>query len=74
MPALIVLSLYGILILLYIITCFFIAYHLVNFSINSGLKVLTISVFVFLAAGLLIYNLAVFFSIDWNFLFYNLIT
>jgi hypothetical protein len=73
MPAIIVLFLYGILMLLYIITCFFIVYHLVNFSINSGLKIVTICVFVFLAAGLMIYNMAVFFSIDWNNLFYNLI-
>ncbi|HCU70735.1 MAG TPA: hypothetical protein DIC35_03185 [Candidatus Moranbacteria bacterium] len=73
MPALIILSLYSILILFYIITCFFIVYHLVNFSVHSSLKILNVSVFVFLAIGLLIYNVAIFFSIDWNSLVYKLI-
>lgn len=73
MPALIILALYGVLILLYIITCFFVVYHLANFSLNSPMKVIMLFTFVLLAGGLLAYNGLLFFSIDWNSLVYNLI-
>lgn len=73
MPALIILALYSILLILYIITCFFVIYHLVNFSLRSELKVVMVVAFVLLAAGLVAYNALLFFSIDWNALVYNLI-
>jgi hypothetical protein len=73
MPAIILLALYGIVILLYVITCFFIVYHLVNFSVNYAMKIFTLFVFIVLASGLLVSNGLLFFSIDWNYLIYNLI-
>jgi len=63
---LILLSLYSIIILIYIIVSFFIVYHLVKYSINSELKIIMLFFFVLVSAGLLISNLALFFSIDWN--------
>jgi hypothetical protein len=74
MPALIILAMYSVLIILYIITCFFVVYHLVNFSLNPQMKVSMLISFVLLAGGLLAYNGLLFFSIDWNDLVYNLIT
>jgi hypothetical protein len=74
MLSLVILSLYGILILLYVVTCFFIAYHLVNFSLDSAMKIITLVVFIVLSAGLLAYNVLIFFSIDWNFLISTLMS
>lgn len=74
MPALIILALYSILVFLYAITCFFILYHLVNFAINSEIKIAMIIVFILLASGLIFYNGLLFFSIDWNYLISNLIS
>jgi hypothetical protein len=74
MPALIILALYSILVFLYVITCFFILYHLVNFAINSEIKIAMIIVFILLASGLIFYNGLLFFSIDWNYLISNLIS
>ncbi len=74
MPALIILALYSVLIFLYVITCFFILYHLVNFAINSEIKLAMLVAFILLATGLLFYNGLLFFSIDWNYLISNLIS
>lgn len=74
MLSLVILALYGILILLYVITCFFIAYHLVNFSLDSAMKIVTLIVFIILSSGLLAYNVLLFFSIDWDFLISNLMS
>ena len=73
MPALIILALYSILIILYVITCFFVVYHLVNFSLHSELRIIMLIAFVLLSTGLLAYNGLLFFSIDWNYLIYTLI-
>ena len=74
MPALIALAFYSFLIFLYLITCFFIIYHLVNFSVNSTLKTAMITTFILFATGLLFSNGLFFFSINWNDLISNLIS
>ncbi|KKR21250.1 MAG: hypothetical protein UT50_C0010G0018 [Candidatus Moranbacteria bacterium GW2011_GWA2_39_41] len=66
MITLVLLALYGIIILTFLIVSFFIIYHLVTYSINSELKIIMLFLFVVVTAGLLISNLALFFSIDWN--------
>jgi hypothetical protein len=66
MISIIVLALYAIVVLIYVLTSLFIVYHLVRFSADSELKYLMLVVFVLVAFGLLIANLMLFFSIDWN--------
>lgn len=66
MITLILLALYLIVIFIYLIVSFFIVYHLVTYSINSELKTIMLIFFVIVSTGLLLSNLALFFSIDWN--------
>lgn len=66
MITLILLAFYLLIIFIYLIISFFIVYHLVTYSINSELKIIMLFFFVIVSAGLLISNLALFFSIDWN--------
>lgn len=66
MAALIILVLYAIVIIIYVLISLFIVYHLVRFSVESELKVVMLVAFVFVTAGLLLANLMLFFSIDWN--------
>ncbi|MDO8240537.1 MAG: hypothetical protein Q7T51_00935 [Candidatus Moranbacteria bacterium] len=70
---LVLLALYGIIILTFLIVSFFIVYHLVTYSINSELNFIMLFLFVAVTAGLLISNLALFFSIDWNMLITDLL-
>jgi hypothetical protein len=63
---LILLSLYSIIILIYIITSFFIVYHLATYSINPNLKTIMLVFFIVVSIGLLASNLTLFFSIDWD--------
>lgn len=74
MASLIILALYAIIILIYILISFFIVYHLVKYSTVSEFKIVMLVFFVVMSAGLLISNLALFFSIDWNFLISDLFT
>ena len=66
MISIIILALYAIVVLIYILISLFIVYHLVRFSADSELKYLMLVVFVLVAFGLLVANMMLFFSIDWN--------
>jgi len=66
MFSLIILALYAIIILMYVIASFFVVYHLVKYSINSELKTVMLIFFVVVSTGLLLSNILLFFSIDWN--------
>jgi hypothetical protein len=66
MISIIILALYAIVVLIYVLISLFIVYHLVRFSADSELKYLMLVVFVLVAAGLLLANAMLFFSIDWN--------
>jgi hypothetical protein len=66
---LLVLALYGIIVLSYIIVYFFIIYHLYKYSINSSLNRLVMPIFVIVSTLLLLSNILLFFSIDWNMIF-----
>lgn len=72
MVSLIIFALYAVLILIYLLTSLFIVYHLVKYSVTSEMKIIMLVFFVVVSAGLLISNLALFFSIDWNALVLNL--
>lgn len=71
MISIIILALYAIVVLIYVLISLFIVYHLVRFSADSELKYLMLVVFVLVAAGLLLANAMLFFSIDWNSLISN---
>ncbi len=71
MISIIILALYAIVILIYVLISLFIVYHLVRFSADSELKYLMLVVFVLVAAGLLLANTMLFFSMDWNSLISN---
>lgn len=66
MPALIILALYAIIIIVYTLISFFIVYHLVKYSVDSEFKFVMLVFFVIISSGLLLSNIALFFSIDWN--------
>ena len=66
MLSLLVLVFYLVMMIFYILASFFIAYHLIKFSIASEIKVIMIFLFVSVSAGLIFSNVVLFFSIDWN--------
>ncbi|MDP1619493.1 MAG: hypothetical protein U0944_02265 [Candidatus Moranbacteria bacterium] len=72
MFSLFVLILYLILVSIYTLASLFIAYHLVKYSTASEIKTIVLLLFIAVSAGLLFSNLLLFFSIDWNSLFYKL--
>ncbi|HPN96190.1 MAG TPA: hypothetical protein PLK35_00325 [Candidatus Moranbacteria bacterium] len=67
-----ILALYAILVILFIITAFFIVYHLSKYSLNSSLNKIMLPIFIILSALLLLSNVLLFFSINWNSLLRNL--
>jgi hypothetical protein len=73
MASLIILSLYAIIILIYSLISLFIVYHLVKYSIDQELKTVMLVFFVVISVGLILSNLMLFFSIDWNLLMYKLL-
>lgn len=66
MLSLLVLVFYLLMMLFYILASFFIAYHLIKFSIASEIKIIMLLLFVSVSAGLIFSNVVIFFSIDWN--------
>lgn len=66
MFSLIILALYGLIVLMYVIIALFVIYHLVKYSLNSELKIIMLVFFIAVSAGLLLSNLVLFFSINWN--------
>ena len=72
MISLLIVTFYLVILLFYIITSFFIAYHLIKFSLVSEIKIVMIVLFVLVSAGLIFSNLILFFSISWEDLLYQL--
>lgn len=66
MASLIILALYFIILIVFILTALFIVYHLVRFSVESELKIVMLITFVLVSTGLMLSNMLLFFSIDWN--------
>ncbi len=64
-----ILIFYSIIVLFYILTYFFIIYHLARYSINSSLNQKILPLFVIVSALLLISNMLLFLSINWQELF-----
>lgn len=62
----IIFVLYAIFILSYLLVSFFIAYHLVKYSINPHFSHLLVLVFAIVSVILLLSNLTLFFSVDWG--------
>jgi hypothetical protein len=62
----IVYGLYALFIFSYILLSFFVAYHLIKYSINPHFSRIMLLVFLVVSAFLLISNLALFFSVDWK--------
>jgi len=69
MPLIIIL--YLITILIYLLICLFIAYHIIKYSLNQKTKMLALSLFSIVSGLLFIINLTLFFSIHWNTLIEN---
>jgi len=63
--------LYGIIILIYVVTYFFIVYHLVRYSLKPSLNTIILPIFIVGSALLLISNVMLFFAIDWRIFFAN---
>lgn len=61
----IILSLYGVIILTLIVLAFFIAYHLLKYSLNANLNKVMLPVFIVISILLILSNMFLFFSIDW---------
>ena len=68
----IVLIFYSLVFLFYVLLYFFIIYHMVRYSINSSLNQKILPLFVIISALLIISNLLLFLSIDWQSIFLNL--
>lgn len=66
MIPIIVLALYLILVLGYILTYFFIIYHLVRYSLRPSLNSIVLPVFIIGSALILLTNIMLFFSVDWK--------
>jgi hypothetical protein len=60
--------LYVIGVIFYLVFSSFIIYHLIKYSVNSELNIIMLPLFVIVSIGLLIPNIMLFSSIDWNFL------
>jgi hypothetical protein len=68
MVSLAILALYAIIILVFIILSFFVVFHLANFSVKSSITHVVLFFFIAISSGLLLINVALFFSIDWTYL------
>jgi hypothetical protein len=62
----IVISLYALFIFSFILVSFFVAYHLVKFSINQKFSRTFVLLFLVVSFLLLLSNLVLFFAVDWN--------
>lgn len=74
MAFLIILSLYAIIILIYISTSLFIVYHLAKYTTRPELKIVSLAFFVIISIGLLISNMILFSYVDWTSIISNLFT
>lgn len=65
-------SLYAVCTIFYVIISIFIVYHLVKYAVNSELNIVMLPLFIIVSIGLLIPNLILFLSLDWDFLLPNI--
>jgi len=72
MLSILILVLYLILLLIYVLLSFFIVYHLAKYSIDPSMRTIMLSFFIIVSVGLLVSNIILFFSINWNALASNL--
>jgi len=61
-----ILIFYSLIVLFYVLLYFFIIYHMVRYSINSSLNQKILPLFVIISALLLVSNLLLFLSINWQ--------
>ena len=66
----IILALYAILVIIYLLICAFIIYHLARYATISEFKIIMLAFFIIVSLGLLASNMTIFFAINWE----NLIT
>jgi hypothetical protein len=66
MFTLIILAGYLLMIAIFTIIALFIAYHLASYTLNSSSKHFILAFFLLISTGLLLSNLLLFFSVDWN--------
>ncbi|HEX7586237.1 MAG TPA: hypothetical protein VF390_01225 [Patescibacteria group bacterium] len=66
MVGIIIFILYFIFVAIYLLTSFFIVYHLARYSINPELRIVMLALFILVSGGLLFSNLLLFFSTDWT--------
>jgi|GEM_PF-1648902 len=59
---------YLIIVLIYILLSLFVVYHLVRYSVEQNMENFSVTVFSAVALGLLIANVILFFSINWDFI------
>lgn len=62
----IILSLYLLIVIMYVLACIFIIYHIAKYSLNQEIKTFTLLLFTIISVGLFIVNFALFFSTNWN--------
>jgi|GEM_PF-923434 hypothetical protein len=70
----ITLALYFLLVLGYVLTYFFIIYHLMKYSLHPSLNNLILPVFVIGSVIILFTNIVLFSYVDWNGLFSSLVS
>jgi len=58
--------LYLVTVLIYLLICLFIAYHIIKYSLNQKTKLFTLLLFSVVSGLLFIINLTLFFSIQWG--------
>ncbi|OGI29406.1 MAG: hypothetical protein A2288_03750 [Candidatus Moranbacteria bacterium RIFOXYA12_FULL_44_15] len=67
-----VLSLYAVILLGFVLTYFFVIYHLAKYSINKKLSAIMLAVFIVISTLLIFSNILLFFAVDWEQLIENL--
>ena len=73
MAVTLILILYAIIVVIYVVTSFFIIYHLSTYSLNLEIRTAMLIFFIIVSTGLLFSNILIFFSTDWNLLISKLI-
>lgn len=66
--------LYFILLLIYVLAALFIVYHIMRFSLNKGVMILTLVIFLSVLGALLFSNIMLFLTLRWDKIFSNLIS
>lgn len=73
MPFFIILALYAVILVTFVFLYAFIIYHLVKYSINASLNKILLPFFILVSTVLLFSNIVLFFSINWNGVFSQLL-